>query len=341
MTDAPSAFTTKLASLNGSAQSIETLSHWCIFHRKNARTLAGTWDERLRAAASKQKLPFLYLASDIVQKSRKKGPEWADALVGYMPDACKHAVKHGDGTTTEKVKKLLRVWGERQCFPGASTESWLDGASDGGGGSTAVAAKVAAPAATSAAPVAKKNKNDLAEVPALSGDNAALAKLLVKMENAERDVAAASERFDADVREELLDETNVENAEDPVGMLRAVQCCESAIVFKRNAVDTMTETLDTLEKKLRAALARVEAARESQSGVNMGELTQMMIKALKARKKASKRNADFIVRQIASEAGDAPLPEPVDFDADADNYDPSDAPDEYHPPDESNKRPRR
>jgi regulator of Ty1 transposition protein 103 len=124
-------------------------------------------------------------------------------------------------------------------------------------------------------------------------------------------------------------------------MLRAVQCCESAIVFKRNAVDTMTETLDALEKKLRAALARVEAARESQSGVNMGELTQMMIKALKARKKASKRNADFIVRQIASEAGDAPLPEPVDFDADADNYDPSDAPDEYHPPDESNKRPRR
>ena len=286
-------------------------------------------------------MPFLYLASDIVHKSRKKGPEWADALVGYMPDACKHAVEHGDGTTTEKVKKLLRVWGERQCFPGASTESWLDGASDGGGGSTAVAAKVAAPAATSAAPVAKKNKNDLAEVPALSGDNAALAKLLVKMENAERDVAAASERFDADVREELLDETNVENAEDPVGMLRAVQCCESAIVFKRNAVDTMTETLDALEKKLRAALARVEAARESQSGVNMGELTQMMIKALKARKKASKRNADFIVRQIASEAGDAPLPEPVDFDADADNYDPSDAPDEYHPPDESNKRPRR
>ena len=87
--------------------------------------------------------------------------------------------------------------------------------------------------------------------------------------------------------------------------------------------------------------SKKQAARESQSGVNMGELTQMMIKALKARKKASKRNADFIVRQIASEAGDAPLPEPVDFDADADNYDPSDAPDEYHPPDESNKRPRR
>jgi len=286
-------------------------------------------------------LPFLYLASDIVQKSRKKGAEWADALVVYMPDACKHAVAHGDGTTVEKVKKLLRVWDERQCFPGANTETWLDGASDGDGTSTAMAAKAAVTTTKSAAPAVKRNKNDLAEVPALSGDNAALAKLLVKMENAERDVAAASERFEADVREELLDETNVENAEDPIAMLRAVQCCESAIVFKRNAADAMTEVLDALEKKLRAALARIEAAREQQNDVNMGELTQMMIKALKARKTASKRNAECIVRQIASEAGDAPLPEPVDFDADADNYDPTDAPDEYHPSDASNKRPRR
>lgn len=34
-------------------------------------------------------------------------------LVGYMLDVCKYVVEYGDGMMMEKVKKLLRVWGER------------------------------------------------------------------------------------------------------------------------------------------------------------------------------------------------------------------------------------
>jgi len=95
----------------------------------------------------------------------------------------------------------------------------------------------------------------------------------------------------------------------------------------------MSETLTELENKLRAAITRVEGIREAQSGADVGALTQMMLKALKTRKKASKRNAEYICERINGSArtgDDAPLPEPVDFDAqDDDNYDPTDAPEEY------------
>ena len=340
--DAARAFKTKLASLNVSVQSIETLSHWCIFHRKNATQLATTWMECLERAPSKQKLAFLYLASDVAQNGRKKGPEWADALVNLLPEACRRVVAEGDEQTMEKVKKLLRVWSERRVFSGSDVESWLDGVSGGEGDAGSKPAAAAAPAAAKPTAAAKKKKNDMAELPALSGENAVVAKLLMKMEKAERDLAAANERFDADVRDEFLDESTVENAADPSATLRSVQKCESAILAKRDATDAMSETLSELENKLRAALTRVEEVREAQSGADVGALTQMMLKALKTRKKASKRNAEYICERIngtgvARTGGDAPLPEPVDFDAqDDDNYDPTDAPEEYVPSD--NKR---
>ena len=67
------AFTNKLAGLNATVQSIETLSHWCVFMRKYAKALAPVWQQQMRAAPGKRKLNFLYLANDFLQNSRKKG----------------------------------------------------------------------------------------------------------------------------------------------------------------------------------------------------------------------------------------------------------------------------
>ena len=326
------AFTAKLASLNGSAQSIETLSHWCVFHRKRARELARAWAGSAERAPRERALAHLYLASDAAQRGKKRGSEWTDALVEYVPDACRR-VAAGGGETEEKVRRLLGVWDERGVFPGASPKTWLDGASGGGVGvvSGGKGGGVARDAAEGSAPV-KRGKNELAEVPsALSGDYAALAKLLVKMEKVERDVASAKE-FEMDIRDDVLDESAVDASENPVATLRAIQRCESAIVAKRDAVDAFDEILDDLEAKLRAALARVENARAERGQV--GALTQKLVKALKARKKASKAAAAFIAQEIASGDGDdgdgdAHIPEPADSDDENDNYDPSDEPDAF------------
>eukprot|EP00227_Mantoniella_beaufortii_P018924 CAMPEP_0197598284 /NCGR_PEP_ID=MMETSP1326-20131121/29005_1 /TAXON_ID=1155430 /ORGANISM="Genus nov. species nov., Strain RCC2288" /LENGTH=107 /DNA_ID=CAMNT_0043165067 /DNA_START=173 /DNA_END=493 /DNA_ORIENTATION=+ len=96
------AFTSKLAGLNATSQSIETLSHWCVFHRKRAKGLAPVWQAQLRAAPGKRKLNFLYLANDVMQNSRKKGMEWIDAFWPLMAWAVKHTLRNnGD----EKVAK--------------------------------------------------------------------------------------------------------------------------------------------------------------------------------------------------------------------------------------------
>lgn len=340
-------FAGKLASLNVSAASVETLSHWCVFHRKAASALAQTWKDSFEKAPAKRKLAFLYLASDVVQNCRKKGPEWADALAPLLPGACAETMACGEANAGEKVRKLCKVWGERNCFgSGVDCGKWCEGVGSGGSGnkeSASGAPAASAPAAALAsAPATKKSKRDLVEVPALSGENATLAKLLVKMEKAERDVAEANERYERDFDESIMDEDAVENSQDPPGMLRLIQHADSALVAKRDAADAMNETLDELEKKLKAALKRVDAARAAQSSVDMTSMVHTMVKCVKIRSKASKKAAAFVAQQIAADSpdgdvgDDAPLPEPVNFDDDA--YDPTDIPDAYVPEDSSHKR---
>ena len=108
-------------------QSIETLSHWCVFHRKRAKTLAPVWQKELRAAPGKRKLSFLYLANDVLQNSRKKGSEWIEALWPKMEWAVKHTLRAtSDEKTAKSCAKLVKVWLDRRIFGSRSLEGWLD-----------------------------------------------------------------------------------------------------------------------------------------------------------------------------------------------------------------------
>ena len=324
--DPVDAFARKLASLSTTQQSIETLSHWCVFHRRRARELARAWRDELERAPRERKLAFLYLASDVAQTGRKRGTEWTDAFKTILPGAVRHVLESGESGSREKILRLTRVWGERRVFGGAEPESWVKDVVDGkdGGKEDGGAVKAA-----SAVPATKRARGELAEAPAPSGENASLTKVLVKMEKAEREFARACEVYDADARDDLLDEGAIDASEDPTATLRAIQRYESAVVDKRDAGEALGEILDDVEKKLRAALSRVETARAS---VDVGNLTQDLVRALKVRKKASKAAAAHVASQIEA-GGDDALPEPVDFDRDDanddDDYDPSDVPDEY------------
>ena len=121
------AFSGKLAGLNATSQSIETLSHWCVFHRKRAKTLVPTWQQELRAAPPKRKLTFLYLANDVLQNSRKKGNEWIEACWPIMGWAVKHTLRNtGDEKTAKSCEKLVNVWQDRRIFGSRSLRDWLD-----------------------------------------------------------------------------------------------------------------------------------------------------------------------------------------------------------------------
>uniref|UniRef100_A0A672P066 Regulation of nuclear pre-mRNA domain-containing protein 1B-like n=1 Tax=Sinocyclocheilus grahami TaxID=75366 RepID=A0A672P066_SINGR len=85
-----SALEKKLSELSNSQQSVQTLSLWIIHHRKHASFIVRVWHRELKKAKRSRKLTFLYLANDVIQNSKKKGPEFAKDFEGVLVDACSH-----------------------------------------------------------------------------------------------------------------------------------------------------------------------------------------------------------------------------------------------------------
>ncbi|KAL3680588.1 hypothetical protein R1sor_023544 [Riccia sorocarpa] len=106
----------KLNKLNSSRQSIETLSHWCIFHRKKARQVVQTWERSFHEAPREQRVPFLYLANDILQNSRRKGGEFVTEFWKVLAGALRDVMENGDETGRNAVYRLVEIWEERRVF---------------------------------------------------------------------------------------------------------------------------------------------------------------------------------------------------------------------------------
>ncbi|KAH7283531.1 hypothetical protein KP509_34G011700 [Ceratopteris richardii] len=106
----------KLKKLNNSQQSIETLSHWCIFHRKKARLVVETWDKQFRELSKEQQVPFLYLANDILQNSRRRGGEFVTEFWKILPGALKDVLQKGDDRVHNVVFRLVDIWDDRKVF---------------------------------------------------------------------------------------------------------------------------------------------------------------------------------------------------------------------------------
>jgi len=128
------ALTEKLSKLNNSQQSIVTLSHWCVYHRKRAKLVVQIWNTEFAKAPKERRLAFIYLANDVLQNSRKKGPEFVDEFYKVMPRAFKHLSKRADEKDKASLMKLIKVWEERKVFghslPPAIRESLLGTASE-------------------------------------------------------------------------------------------------------------------------------------------------------------------------------------------------------------------
>jgi regulator of Ty1 transposition protein 103 len=112
----PNILMDKLAKLNNSQASIETLSHWCIFHMNKAKQVVETWARQFHCAPREQRLAFLYLANDILQNSRRKGAEFVGEFWKVLPDALRDIVESGDVSGKNAALRLIGIWEERKVF---------------------------------------------------------------------------------------------------------------------------------------------------------------------------------------------------------------------------------
>ncbi|XP_060191940.1 uncharacterized protein LOC132621619 [Lycium barbarum] len=106
----------KLAKLNSSQQSIETLSHWCIFHMNKAKQVVETWAQQFHCSPREQRLSFLYLANDILQNSRRKGSEFVGEFWKVLPDALRDVIENGNEYGKNAALRLISIWDERKVF---------------------------------------------------------------------------------------------------------------------------------------------------------------------------------------------------------------------------------
>lgn len=106
----------KLAKLNSSQQSIETLSHWCIFHMNKAKLVVETWDRQFHCSPREQRLAFLYLANDILQNSRRKGSEFVGEFWKVLSEALRDVIENGDENEQRAARRLVVIWEDRKVF---------------------------------------------------------------------------------------------------------------------------------------------------------------------------------------------------------------------------------
>ncbi|XP_045450697.1 regulation of nuclear pre-mRNA domain-containing protein 1B [Melitaea cinxia] len=107
----------KLQELNPSQQSIQTLSLWLIHHRKHHAAIVKTWFKEMLKAKDSKQLTFMYLANDVIQNSKKKGPEYGKEFGNVLTDALKHMAKTGINTKTKhSLHRILNIWQERGVY---------------------------------------------------------------------------------------------------------------------------------------------------------------------------------------------------------------------------------
>ncbi|KAM9308260.1 regulation of nuclear pre-mRNA domain-containing protein 1A [Gastrophryne carolinensis] len=106
----------KLSELSNSQQSVQTLSLWLIHHRKHSGIIVSVWDRELRKAKPNRKLTFLYLANDVIQNSKRKGPEFTKDFEPVIVGAFEHVSSESDEDCKKHLTRVLSIWEERAVY---------------------------------------------------------------------------------------------------------------------------------------------------------------------------------------------------------------------------------
>ncbi|EEE55923.1 hypothetical protein OsJ_04604 [Oryza sativa Japonica Group] len=107
----PQILAQKLLKLNNSRQSIETLSHWCVFHYRHCRQVVETWESDFHSAPRERRVSLLYLANDIVQNSKKDSGRYVNEFWRVIPAALNDVFVNGDDFGRNVVQRLPVVRG--------------------------------------------------------------------------------------------------------------------------------------------------------------------------------------------------------------------------------------
>ncbi|CAJ1936495.1 unnamed protein product [Cylindrotheca closterium] len=143
-----------LRNLDGSAPAIQSAAGAMMKHYGKSSSVAVTeWRNALHQSRPDQHLPLLYVANEVLQNSkRNRGNKFLEAFSPILGQALIYVCQN-NGTMVEKVRRTVKIWGDRRVFSIRYVNELLQGMepyrNGGGSGSSAPAASPSsAPAET-------------------------------------------------------------------------------------------------------------------------------------------------------------------------------------------------
>ena len=68
-----------------------------------------------------RKLTLFFLANDVIQSSKKKGPEFGTSFGSVLKRSLTHIVKTvSPGSVTRGIQRIIKIWGERGVYDGST-----------------------------------------------------------------------------------------------------------------------------------------------------------------------------------------------------------------------------
>ncbi|KAJ3684339.1 hypothetical protein LUZ61_013503 [Rhynchospora tenuis] len=257
----------KLSKLNNSQQSIETLSHWCIFHRKKARNVVEIWEKQFNSSSKDQKVSLLYLANDILQNSKRKGGEFVNEFWKVLPACLRDVYEHGEESSKKVVTRLVDIWDERKVF-GSRSRALKDDIF-GDGAPAPAPAPAPPPASTPALNISVKSSNSNLSsqsnpIKIARKDATTLRVKLAVGGMPEKIVTSYQSLFD----ENLSEEAALNNCSTSVGLLEKIEkdLNEASISGNQQQISSLMSDFQEKEasvKKFIEQLEGIEALRTS------------------------------------------------------------------------------
>ena len=99
-------------------ESIQSASRTLAKYSNCAKEVVQLWQEEIYNADEAKILPLMYIANDVIQTTKRTGPNYVDAFLGCMK-ACLRVCVAINSKVVSKLKRITKVWGDRHIYPRA------------------------------------------------------------------------------------------------------------------------------------------------------------------------------------------------------------------------------
>ncbi|XP_078686230.1 uncharacterized protein LOC144918958 isoform X1 [Branchiostoma floridae x Branchiostoma belcheri] len=107
-------FERKLAGLQNTMDSIQTLSLWIVHHKSSHQQIVQLWMKQLRKSKPPEKLNLMYLCNDVLQNGRRKGATaYNESFKTVLVEA---ASLTRDSSIRKSVDRIFNIWEERSVY---------------------------------------------------------------------------------------------------------------------------------------------------------------------------------------------------------------------------------